>query len=170
MEILIGFSIALVAAENLWVLGGRDRVIPLVCVGALVVAALAALGGIGALPAAAWLGLAGFAYCHFALLDGAARPARLRAVLAFAFGLMHGFGFAGVLMEMEIPTRRLLPALFGFNVGVEIGQLAVVALVWPLLNALARHGAVRWQRLVAEAGSAMIFALGLFWVVTRTAG
>ena len=90
--------------HSLWVLGGRDRVIPLVCVGALVVAALAALGGIGALPAAAWLGLAGFAYCHFALLDGAARPARLRAVLAFAFGLMHGFGFAGVLMEMEIPT------------------------------------------------------------------
>jgi hypothetical protein len=169
VEILIGFSIALVAAENLWVIGGRDRAIPVVCVGALVVAALAAAIGIGALPAAAWLGLAGFTYCHFELLDGAARPARLRAVLAFAFGLVHGFGFAGVLMDLEIPTQRLLPALFGFNVGVEIGQLAVVALVWPLLVVLARRGAVRWQRLVVEAGSATVFALGLFWVVTRTA-
>ena len=76
----------------------------------------------------------------------------------------------GVLAEMELPTDRLAPALFGFNAGVEIGQLGVVIVVWPLLRALARWQRERLYRPVIEAGSAAIFALGLFWFVTRTFG
>ena len=52
---------------------------------------------------------------------------------------MHGFGFAGVLAEMALPRGRLVPALVGFNVGVELGQLAVVALGWTLLALIERH-------------------------------
>ncbi len=55
------------------------------------------------------------------------RPSRL--VLVFAFGLLHGLGFAGVLAEMGLPDRHHLLALLAFNVGVELGQLAVIALV-----------------------------------------
>ncbi|MFP6663663.1 MAG: HupE/UreJ family protein [Deltaproteobacteria bacterium] len=170
VEILIGFSIALVAVENSWLVGGRGRAVPQLFVAALLLAAALSLTGSGTLSAIAWGGLALFSWCHFGLLRDAAKPARLRAMVAFAFGLVHGFGFAGVLMEIELPTHRLLPALFGFNIGVELGQLAVVALVWPLLRLLARpaHGA--WYRLVAEAGSAAIAGLGIYWVVIRNWG
>jgi hypothetical protein len=166
VEALIGFSIALVAAENTWLLARRDHVIPRVIGGALLVAAgLAALGD-GTLSAVSWLGLALFTGCHFALLRRTDRPGGLRAAVAFAFGLVHGFGFAGILMELALPTDQLVSALFGFNVGVELGQLAVVAAVWPLLQLLARSHPRQHLR-VAELGSATIFALGIFWLVSR---
>ncbi|HEY8517633.1 MAG TPA: HupE/UreJ family protein [Candidatus Binatia bacterium] len=168
IESLIGFSIALVAAENAWLLAGRDRVIPLLVAAILVVMAALAWLGVGALPPLALIGLAVFARCHFALLDVAAHPEALRAVVAFAFGLVHGFGFAGILAEMELPQDRLALALLGFNVGVEIGQLAVVAVVWPLLRWIARRDAAgRAERTVAELGSAAICGVGVFWFLTR---
>ena len=82
---------------------------------------------------------------------------------------MHGFGFAGVLTEMELPPDRLVPALVGFNLGVELGQLAVVAAPWPLLRPGSRR-ARGAERLVAEVGSAAICGLGLFWFLTRSFG
>ena len=167
VEALIGFSIALVAAENAWLLAGRDRLLPWVaCAG---IAALALVPGTALAPLAC-LGLALFTLCHFELLRRSARPARLRAAIAFAFGLVHGFGFAGVLAEFELPTQRLVPALFGFNVGVELGQLGVVLLVWPLLRMLARTRGEGAARLVAEFGSAGVCGLGLYWLVTRSFG
>ena len=166
VEVLIGFSIALVAAENSWLMGGRDRVTPGAIGLALLVAAGLAVLGLGELRAIAWLGLALFSVCHFGLMRGAERPAMLRTSIAFAFGLVHGFGFAGILMDLELPSSRLVLALFGFNVGVEIGQLAVVCVAWPLLYGLSRVRAVAHLR-VAEVGSAAIFGLGLFWLVSR---
>lgn len=171
VEILIGFSIALVAAENGWLLAGRDRRVPRLFTAVLVgCAALATLGS-GVLSALAWTGLALFSFCHFGLLGASGgHGAGLRAIVAFAFGLIHGFGFAGILMEIELPTHRLAPALLGFNVGVELGQLAVVAVLWPLLRALARVGDGRWYTRLAETGSAAILGLGLYWVVIRNWG
>jgi len=165
VEAIIGFSIALVAAENSWILGGRDRVIPVVCVGALL---LLAASGLGNVPRQAVLGLAAFTLCHFALLRDAPRPVVLRAAVAFAFGLVHGFGFAGVLGELELSLDRMVPALLGFNVGVEVGQLAVVAVVWPLLRGLARLGGGGVERAAAEAASAAVCGLGVYWFVTRS--
>jgi len=165
VEALIGFSIALVAAENAWILGGRGRGVPIAV--AAGVAALALVPGV-ALPAAALLGVSLFSLCHFGLLRRSPDPARLRVAVAFVFGLVHGFGFAGVLAELELPTQRLAAALFGFNVGVEIGQLAVVACLWPCLRALARPAGGRALSLVAETGSAAICGLGIFWFLTRT--
>jgi hypothetical protein len=167
IEALIGYSIALVAAENAWLLAGGGIAVPhAVALGTALLALLAALG-IGSVGPLVLGGLAVFASCHFALLAIVARPARLRAAVAFVFGLVHGFGFAGVLSEMELPTARLAPALFGFNVGVELGQLAAVALVWPALAAVARASPLRWAPRIAEAGSAAICGLGLFWFLTR---
>ena len=168
IEALIGFSIALVAAENSWLLGGRPRAVPWIVVTGLAALAAAALAGHGAVAASSLLGLALFSWCHFGLLDRVSRPARVRAAVAFAFGLIHGFGFAGVLAEMDLPTDRLIAALFGFNAGVEVGQLVVVAMVWPLLRVLARTRDGRWHDRVAELGSAAICGLGLFWFLTRT--
>ena len=168
IDALIGFSIALVAAENSWLLGGRPRVVPWIVVIGLAALAAAAFAGHGAVAASTLLGLALFSWCHFGLLDRVSRPARVRAAVAFAFGLIHGFGFAGVLAEMDLPTDRLVAALFGFNAGVEVGQLAVVTLFWPLLSALAHTRDGRWYGRVAELGSAAICGLGLFWFLTRT--
>lgn len=168
IEALIGFSIALVAAENSWLLGGRPRAVPWVVVIGLAALAGLALAGHGAVAASTLLGLALFSWCHFGLLDRVSRPARVRAAVAFAFGLIHGFGFAGVLAEMDLPTHSLVAALFGFNIGVEAGQLVVVAMIWPLLRALARTRDGIWHDRVAEIGSAAICGLGLFWFLTRT--
>jgi hypothetical protein len=169
VEALIGYSIALVAAENGWLLGGRGLAVPLATALGLAALALLAGFGIGSVSVATLVGLGLFSVCHFALLDRVTRPARLRAAVAFAFGLVHGFGFAGVLAEMALPTHRVVPALFGFNVGVEIGQLAIVALTWPALQLLSRHSQ-RGQRAVAEVGSAAICGLGLYWFLVRTLG
>ena len=167
VEALIGFSIALVAAENSWILSGRRRAIPLATVTGLLVLALLPSG---AVARAALLGLALFSACHFGLLQRAQRPARLRAAVAFTFGLVHGFGFAGILAELELPTSRLVPALFGFNLGVEIGQLAVVALAWPALRVIARLGGGMAGRWTAELGSAAACGLGVYWFVVRHFG
>jgi hypothetical protein len=169
VEALIGFSIALVAAENGWLLGGRGRAVPIVVCGGLLLLALFGLFGVGAVSALALLGLALFSGCHFALLGRVERPARLRAAVAFAFGLVHGFGFAGVLAEMALPNERLVPALFGFNAGVEIGQLGVVLLSWPLLRWLLRSR-LEWHRAVSEWGSAAVCGLGVFWFLSRSLG
>ncbi|TMA32577.1 MAG: HupE/UreJ family protein [Deltaproteobacteria bacterium] len=167
IEALIGYSIALVAAENAWLLGGRGAAVPVVAALGTALLAGPAVLGVGSIGPLVLAGLALFTGCHFALLARAERPARLRAAVAFVFGLVHGFGFAGVLAEMELPTARLAPALFGFNVGVELGQLAAVALVWPVLRAIARASPHRFAPRVAELGSAAVCGLGLFWFVTR---
>lgn len=166
VEALIGFSIALVAYENGWLLGGRGRWSRWVPSVALVVAALVRPGAVAPATLAA---LAVFAGCHLALLDRSTRPERLRAAVAFGFGLVHGFGFAGVLAEMDLPRARLAAALVGFNVGVELGQLAIVTLGWLVLVAVERL-APGGRRRVAEVGSAIVCGLGLFWFVTRAWG
>jgi hydrogenase/urease accessory protein HupE len=90
----------------------------------------------------------------------------VRAWIAFAFGFIHGFGFANVLREMDLPARALGWSLFAFNVGVEIGQLLVVAVVASALAALrARSEAVGRQ--LAIAGSLVVIAAGAFWFIER---
>jgi len=90
----------------------------------------------------------------------------VRAWIAFAFGLVHGFGFASVLREMDLPPRALGWSLFSFNVGVEIGQLLVVVLVASALAAL-RHRSEAAGRRLAFAGSIVVVIAGAFWFVQR---
>jgi hydrogenase/urease accessory protein HupE len=90
----------------------------------------------------------------------------VRAWIAFAFGFIHGFGFASVLREMGLPPRALGWSLFSFNVGVEIGQLAVVVAVASALGALRARSEAAGQRL-AVAGSIVVIAAGTFWFVQR---
>jgi hypothetical protein len=91
---------------------------------------------------------------------------RVGAALAFGFGLLHGFGFAGVLAELGLPGRAAFGALIGFNIGVELGQLAVVGLVYPALIAL-RHRAF-YDRYLLRIGSCAIIAIASFWFFERT--
>ena len=90
----------------------------------------------------------------------------VRAWIAFAFGFIHGFGFANVLREMNLPTQALGWSLFSFNVGVEIGQLMVVAVVASALMALRANNEALSRR-VAFAGSLLVIVAGAFWFVQR---
>lgn len=90
-----------------------------------------------------------------------------RPVLVFAFGLLHGLGFAGVLEEFGLPAGQYLPALIGFNIGVELGQLAVVGAC--LLAFGFWFGEKPWyRRAIVAPGSLAVAAVGAFWVVERT--
>lgn len=90
-----------------------------------------------------------------------------RAWIAAAFGLIHGFGFANVLREMNLPRQWLAWSLFSFNFGVEIGQLLIVVVVSVLLALVARRSPVAARR-VAVAGSLVVIWAGFFWFVERT--
>jgi hydrogenase/urease accessory protein HupE len=90
----------------------------------------------------------------------------VRGWIAFTFGFIHGFGFANVLREMDLPSRALGWSLFSFNVGVEIGQLLVVVLVASALAALKSRS--EWAgRHLAFAGSLVVIVAGAFWFVQR---
>jgi hypothetical protein len=88
-----------------------------------------------------------------------------RWVLAFCFGLIHGFGFASVLTDLGLPQQALVLALVGFNVGVEIGQLAIVAVFLPLAFSLRSTGFYRVG--VLKAGSVLVAVLAGWWLVQR---
>ncbi|MEO8499603.1 MAG: HupE/UreJ family protein [Vicinamibacteria bacterium] len=96
------------------------------------------------------------------------RPTKdIRAWLAASFGLVHGFGFASVLKEFGLPRAALGWSLFAFNLGVEIGQLAIVVAVASSLAALATRSPRGGSR-VARAGSILVILAGTFWFVQRT--
>jgi hydrogenase/urease accessory protein HupE len=92
--------------------------------------------------------------------------------VTFAFGLIHGFGFASALQEFGLPANAIVPALAAFNIGVEIGQIAIVSIVVPVLIATDRlftpdrAEPARAASLVYTL-SALITALGGYWLVTR---
>ena len=90
----------------------------------------------------------------------------VRVWIAFTFGFIHGFGFANVLREMDLPTRALGWSLFAFNFGVEIGQMLVVVLVASVFQALRSRS--EWAgRHLAFAGSVVVILAGAFWFVQR---
>lgn len=88
-----------------------------------------------------------------------------RWVMAFAFGLIHGFGFASVLADLGLPQDALVLALVGFNVGVELGQLAIVAVFLPVAFSLRATGFYRVG--VLKLGSLLVALLAAWWLVQR---
>jgi hydrogenase/urease accessory protein HupE len=92
-----------------------------------------------------------------------------RPAVVFAFGLLHGMGFAGVLRELRLPRGELVPALVSFNVGIELAQLAVVGAAYLLIAAWFRHRVWYRPRFVVPA-SVVIAATGVFWTVQRVVG
>lgn len=90
----------------------------------------------------------------------------LRGWVALVFGLVHGFGFANVLREFGLPPEALGWSLFSFNLGVEIGQLGIVAVVAAALAAIRRYSD-RLALRVAVAGSVVVIAAGAYWFVQR---
>lgn len=91
---------------------------------------------------------------------------RYRAALIFSFGLIHGFGFAAILVETKISRASLIGALFSFNIGVEAGQLIVTATIFLLLWLVYRYAQPCLNRLLT-ALSAFVALLGAYWLIAR---
>jgi hypothetical protein len=88
-----------------------------------------------------------------------------RPIVVFGFGLVHGLGFAGVLHEFGLPRPQFVPALVSFNAGVELGQLAVLALAFAVVGVFRRRS---WYRgVIAMPASLAIAAIAIVWTVQR---
>lgn len=91
---------------------------------------------------------------------------RWRPFIIFGFGLLHGLGFASVLGEIGLPDGQFMPALIGFNVGVELGQITVISLAFIAVGAWFRHKP--WYRArISLPASVLIAAVGAWWFVER---
>ena len=88
--------------------------------------------------------------------------------IVFAFGLFHGLGFASVLGDIGIPAKYLPVSVLGFNIGVELGQVAIVLVAFPVLFALRRTGF--YLRLVLPAAAIGLIAIALYWFIERALG
>jgi hydrogenase/urease accessory protein HupE len=91
-----------------------------------------------------------------------------RLLVVFAFGLIHGLGFASVLSDLDLPGSALVAGLVGFNLGVEGGQLTVIAAAFLATMWLREPG--RYRRWIVIPGSAAIALLGIWWALERTMG
>lgn len=147
-------------------LGPVAKTVTLFTLAHSVTLALAALGWVRLAPSIAEPAIA--ATIMLAAVDNL-RPLllRWRGTVTFGFGLIHGFGFAGVLGELQLPPAQFGWALFQFNLGLELGQLAMVCAVVPLLYGLRRRAA--YVPVVLGAGSAAALLLAALWLVERTA-
>lgn len=97
-----------------------------------------------------------------------------RPVVVFGFGLLHGLGFAGFFGELGLPPGQFWSALIGFNVGVEIGQIAIVLVTLAILVTAQRaidtadeSGATAYRRWVIAPASLLIASIGLWWAIER---
>ena len=89
-----------------------------------------------------------------------------RALLIIGFGLLHGMGFASVLADFGLPDAQFIPALISFNIGVEIGQLAIIAPLYILMRWL-RPPARFYRMIVQIPASVVIASIGLYWTAER---
>jgi len=169
VEALIGLTIALVAAETIAQRYGYLNHLTVLAGGLLLLLALFGLS----LPVQGpspltLLGIALFSACYLRLSTlPDLRQLLIKPALTLLFGLIHGFGFAGSLLSIGLPTDRLAAALFGFNLGVEIGQLAVITLflstIFLALRMQPRINHWFW----IDGVSAGLCGVGLFWFLSR---
>jgi HupE/UreJ protein len=168
IDALVALTIALIGAENIVVQTRQPRLIALGVGGCLGLMALCQFLGFGGLPSLLLLG-AGLFTANYLLISGNIRDAgRLRILVTLVFGLIHGFGFAADLLELQLPTQRLAELLVGFNLGVEIGQLALVVGATLLVLGLKRFQLALPRPIVVDVASSFLVALGVFWFVSRS--
>jgi len=167
IDALVALTIALIGAENLAVSTHKPAYFALSLGGLMAVMAVVQLLGFGGMPSLLLLG-AGLFTANYLMISGRLQDAgRLRMVITLVFGLIHGFGFAAGLLELQIPPGRLAELLVGFNVGVEIGQLTLVVGVSLLVIWLAKMKWTLPRPIVVDVCSAFLVGLGLYWFFSR---
>ncbi len=169
VEALIGFTIALVAAENIGYRTGANRQIAYGTTAILGLMLLLSISQLvtSTLPVLSLLGLILFTLSYLPTNSNIS-TLQIRPVLSLAFGLIHGFGFAAALQEVGLPDEQLWPALLGFNIGVELGQLLIVVVLWIVYLKLKQYKKI--TSATADLCSALLCGLGLYWFIARSYG
>ena len=168
IDALVALTIALIGAENIVVQTQRPAPVAWLVGGSLVIMSLLQWVGCSGLPSLLLLG-AGLFTANYLMISGRLRDAgRLRVLITLVFGLIHGFGFAADLLELQLSPERMAELLVGFNVGVEIGQLILVAGATLLIRAMAKSKFALPRPLVIDVASSFLVALGVFWFVSRS--
>jgi hypothetical protein len=168
IDALVALTIALIGAENIVVQTQKPTWVALAVGGSLAFMALLEALGLGGLPSLLLLG-AGLFTANYLMISGRLSDAgRLRILITLVFGLIHGFGFAADLLELQLPPERLAELLVGFNVGVEIGQLTLVVGATLLVAILAKYKLTLPRPWVVDVASSFLVALGVFWFVSRS--
>jgi hypothetical protein len=168
IDALVALTIAVIGAENIVAQTRQPGPVAAAVGGSLVLMAVLAWLGIGELPCLLLFGAALFT-ANYLMISGRLRDAgRLRILITLVFGLIHGFGFAADLLELELPPERLAELLLGFNLGVEIGQLTLVVAAALLVVLLVRLKLSLPRALVVDVASACLVGLGVFWFITRS--
>jgi HupE / UreJ protein len=168
IDALVALTIAMIGAENISVATHRPGIVAAALGGLLLLMAAASCLGFGNLPSLLLLG-AGLFAANYLMLSGHLRDAaRLRIVVTVVFGLIHGFGFAADLLELQLPSGQLFSILLGFNLGVEIGQLTLVLLALGLVGLLVKAKLALPRPIVVDALSAELVGLGTFWFISRS--
>ncbi len=168
IDALVALTIALIGAENIVVQTQKPTLVALAVGGSLGLMALLQFLGFGGLPSLLLLG-AGLFTANYLMISGRLRDAgRLRILITLVFGLIHVFGFAADLLELQLPPERLTELLVGFNLGVEVGQLILVVGATLLVAILANYKFTLPRPLVVDVASSFLVALGVFWFVSRS--
>jgi hypothetical protein len=168
IDALVALTIAMIGAENIAVATHRPGTVATGIGLPLIVMAAASFAGIGTLPPLLLLGSALFC-SNYLMLSGHMRDAgRLRLVITLVFGLIHGFGFAATLLEMQLPPAKLGQILLGFNLGVEIGQLSLVLALIALVRLLVRAKLSLPRPIVVDTVAAGLVAVGTYWFIGRS--
>jgi hypothetical protein len=168
IDALVALTIALIGAENIAVATRRPEVISIGVASLLIVMAIASAAGFGSLPASLLAGAALFGSSYLMMSGHLYDAARLRLVVTLVFGLIHGFGFASDLLEMRLPTDRLVSLLLGFNLGVEVGQLTLVFALLGIVALLVRARITLPRPIVVDVLSAALVGLGMYWFISRS--
>jgi hypothetical protein len=170
IDALVALTIALIGAENIGDSTHRPLPVALSLGGLLLALAAAKFLGVSAitLPTLILGGGALFAASYLMMTGRMSDAGRVRVLVTIVFGLIHGFGFASNLLEMQLPTHRIAELLFGFNVGVEIGQVSVVLTALLIARLLIRARMAIPRPLFGDIAAAFLVGEGLVWFITRS--
>jgi hypothetical protein len=168
IDALVALTIALVGVENIVLSLEKPAKLALATGGFLLVLALLSFSGIGVLPPALLLGAAIFSAAYLLISGQLHDSGRLRMVVTSIFGLIHGFGFAADLLEAKLPPEKLAQILFGFNIGVEVGQLTIVLAVSGLVMLVSRISLASPRPITVDVLGSALIAEGVAWFLSRS--
>ena len=167
IESLIGFTVALVATEKI---SQETQATVRLSLGIILLLAgllTLSLTGFYGLSVSTLLGLGIFSICYLNLNAKLPEVNGIRILLSVLFGFIHGFGFAEVLEKIVPQSNKVLPALFGFNLGVEVGQVLLVLLVLLISKQFSLIKLHNMQRLSHDLLSSALCCAGVYWFISR---
>jgi hypothetical protein len=168
IDALVALTIALIGAENIAVQTRKPAIVAAGTAGLLLSMVVLKLFGVGALPVLLLLG-GGLFTANYLMISGHLRDAgKVRLIVTVVFGLIHGFGFAANLLEEKLPQSRLFELLFGFNIGVEIGQLSLVIGLTLVVMLLRRLKLTLPRPIVVDVAASALVCVGMYWFIQRS--